>query len=113
MYFIIVGSVIVCGLMAFAVWNLLKKVEAYEALIEEYEKVLVDYQKYYSQLMEAIRFSDTKLNQIDRKGSFKSDDEIGYFFKMVQDLQILLNSFDHTSKLPLEELPKEPARVRP
>jgi hypothetical protein len=79
-------------------------------LIEDYEKIMVDYQRYYTQLMEAIKFSDMKLKQIDRKGSFSSDDEIGYFFKMVQDLQILLNSFDHTSKLPPDELPKQPAK---
>ena len=113
MYFLIVGSVLVCGLMFFALMNLLKKVEAYEELIEEYEKQLVSFQKYYDQILEAIKFSDIKLKQIDHRGTFESDDEIGYFFKLVKDLQTLLNSFDHTKPqiLPPEELPKEPARV--
>ena len=113
-YFIVIGSVIVIGLMAFAIRNLLYKVEAYEILIEEYEKTIVSFQKYYDQILEAIKFSDIKLKQIDHRGTFESDDEVGYFFKMVKDLQTLLNSFDHTKPqiLPPEELPKEPARVK-
>ena len=36
---------------------------------------------------------DKKLKEIDRAGTFKSDDEVGYFFKSIQDIQDILNDF--------------------
>lgn len=97
----------------FVIWNLLKKVESYEEKIDEYENHIINFQKYYKQITEAIQYSDIQLKKVDHRGSFKSDDEIGYFFKMIQDLQLLLNSFDHTKPnlLPPDELPKEPFKV--
>ena len=40
-----------------------------------------------------IEYSDVKLNQIDAKGIFKSDDEIGWFFEQIKNLQLQLNNF--------------------
>jgi hypothetical protein len=44
-------------------------------------------------LSTTIDFSDKKLKEIDAKGSFESDDEVGYFFKQVKFLQEQLNNF--------------------
>jgi hypothetical protein len=44
-------------------------------------------------LSTTIDFSDKKLKEIDSKGSFESDDEVGYFFKQVKFLQEQLNNF--------------------
>lgn len=108
---IFIGFIII---LCYIVWNLLKKVESYEQTINDYEEQLLSFQSYYKQIVEAIQYSDLRVKQIDAKGSFKSDDEIGYFFKLIQDLQILLNSFDYTKPeiSPAEELPKEQAKVR-
>ena len=42
---------------------------------------------------EAINACDQRLKQIDDKGIFYSDDEIGWFFKEVQKIQDALNEF--------------------
>ena len=42
---------------------------------------------------EAIIACDVRLKQLDQKGSFYADDEIGFFFKEVQKIQEALNEF--------------------
>ena len=42
---------------------------------------------------EAIQACDQRLKQLDDKGSFYADDEIGFFFKEVQKIQEALNEF--------------------
>jgi len=42
---------------------------------------------------EAINACDVRLKQLDDKGSFYADDEIGFFFKEVQKIQEALNEF--------------------
>ena len=42
---------------------------------------------------EAIEACDQRLKQIDDKGIFYADDEIGWFFKEVQRIQEALNEF--------------------
>ena len=42
---------------------------------------------------EAIDACDKRLKQIDDKGIFYADDQIGFFFKEVQKIQEALNEF--------------------
>jgi len=42
---------------------------------------------------DAITACDTKLKEIDAKGWFESDDQIGWFFKSVKEIQESLNEF--------------------
>ena len=42
---------------------------------------------------EAIQACDQRLKQVDDRGIFKSDDEIGWFFKEIQNIQEALNEF--------------------
>ena len=42
---------------------------------------------------EAIEACDQRLKQIDDKGMFYADDQIGFFFKEVQKIQEALNEF--------------------
>ena len=42
---------------------------------------------------EAINTCDQRLKEIDDKGIFYSDDQIGFFFKEVQKIQEALNEF--------------------
>ena len=72
--------------LGFAVFNLMKK-------NEQQEDILVEYMKYLNKLSKAIEISDTRLKKLDAQGRFKSDDEIGFFFKTVMTLQDLLNGF--------------------
>ena len=63
----------------FIIRNLLQKNEALEDFITKQS--------------EAIQACDQRLKQIDDKGIFYSDDEIGWFFKEIQKIQDALNEF--------------------
>ena len=58
---------------------------------------------YYSQQVfinkveEQVIFSEKRLEQIDKKGTFKSDDEIGWFFNEIKVLQKGLSQFKTNS----------------
>ena len=65
--------------LGFALFNLLKKNESLEDFITKQS--------------EAVNQCDKRLKQIDNKGIFYSDDEIGWFFKEVKKIQEALNEF--------------------
>ena len=73
-------------ILGFTTFNLLRK-------NEKQEDILAEYLNYLDQLSKTIDVSDKKLKEIDRAGTFKSDDEVGYFFQSIQDIQDILNDF--------------------
>jgi competence protein ComGF len=73
-------------ILGFSTFNLLRKQE-------KAEDVLIEYLAYLDRLSRVVEASDQKLKEIDNKGTFKSDDEIGFFFKSVQQIQDILNEF--------------------
>jgi len=81
---IILGLMVV--ILGFTTFNLLKK-------NERQEDILAGYMEYLSRISGIIELSDKKLKEIDHKGSFESDDEIGFFFQSVKQLQEALNAF--------------------
>ena len=70
----------------FIIRNLLKQTEKLEDIRTEYEN-------FITKQSEAIEACDVRLKEIDDKGIFRSDDEIGWFFKEVQKIQDALNEF--------------------
>ena len=82
---IIILSLLVITL-SYVSYNLLRKNEACEDIIKLYEKHMID-------VSNTIAFSDRKLKEIDAKGSFEGDDEVGFFFKTLKFLQDELNNF--------------------
>ena len=62
-------------------WNLLKKVEKYED-IAQYQ------QNYIENISTVIGESSKRLREVDEKGTFQSDDEVGFFFETIQVLEI-------------------------
>jgi hypothetical protein len=44
-------------------------------------------------LSTTIEESDKKLKEVDSKGTFEGDDEVGFFFKFLLSLQEQLNNF--------------------
>jgi len=48
--------------------------------INRYENVILEFQ-------EIIEYTSSKLKQIDHKGSFEADDEIGFIFEEIKILQ--------------------------
>ena len=55
----------------------LKRINQYEGLIIEFQNI--------------IEYATTKLKQVDAKGHYESDDETGFFFQQLKELQELLN----------------------
>jgi hypothetical protein len=44
-------------------------------------------------LSRVIEVSDEKLKAVDARGTFSSDDEVGFFFQQIKGLQEILNEF--------------------
>ena len=55
----------------------LKRINQYESLFIEFQSI--------------IQFASTKMKQVDAKGHYEADDETGFFFQQLKDIQLLLN----------------------
>ena len=82
---IILLSVLVV-VLGYTTFNLLRK-------IEKQEDILSSYLTYLDRISRVIEVSDKKLKTIDAKGTFSSDDEVGFFFQQIKGLQGILNEF--------------------
>jgi|TARA_B110000971_G_scaffold184331_1_gene192030 hypothetical protein len=82
---IIILSVAVV-VLGYTTFNLLRK-------IEKQEDILSSYLTYLDRISRVIEVSDKKLKTIDAKGTFSSDDEVGFFFQQIKGLQDILNEF--------------------
>ena len=72
--------------LGFTTINLLRK-------NEKQEDILIEYLKYLDNISRVIEISDEKVKKADIKESFASDDEIGFFFKQIKQIQNILNEF--------------------
>ena len=75
--------------LGYTTYNLLRK-------NEKQEDVLAAYLLYMDNLSKIIEISDERLKKIDSKGTFQSDDEIGWFFEQIKVIQERLNNFKLT-----------------
>ena len=57
------------------------------------DAAIKEYEDFITKQSEAIEVCSQRLNKVDDKGIFRSDDEIGFFFKEVQKIQDALNEF--------------------
>ena len=73
-------------ILGFTTFNLLRK-------NEKQEDILAGYITYLDQLSRIIELSDEKLKKIDEKGIFKNDDEIGFMYSQIKELQRILSNF--------------------
>lgn len=70
----------------FALYNLLVKVEKYEDVVQ-------DQVQYLNNISATIAEAKMHLQKLDESGTFQSDDEVGYFFKQLQNVQEELNRY--------------------
>jgi len=82
---IIILSILVV-ILGYTTFNLLKK-------NEKQEDILAGYMSYLNKISDTIEQADEKLKEVDYKGSFKSDDEVGFVFEQIKTIQTILNTF--------------------
>jgi len=85
-YIIVTILVVLSGILSYIVFNLLRKVE-------RYEDVTIDQTAYLQNISNLIGDSQKHLNDLDKRGVFKSDDEVGYFFTQLKKVQNELDRY--------------------
>ena len=53
--------------------------------INQYEELIIQFQQI-------VKFATDKMKLVDAKGHYESDDETGFFFKQLKDIQELLDN---------------------
>ena len=82
-------GVVVFGTITYVIINLLRKNEKFETMIESQDQ-------YIQTISNLMTESDRKIKEIDSKQIFQSDDEIGWFFKGIKEIQDLINEYNIT-----------------
>ena len=80
----ILGILVV--VLGFTTFNLLQK-------NEKAEDIIVSQGEFINKMEEHISYSNKRLKQIDEKGMFRSDDEIGWFFNELKQIEKGLSQF--------------------
>ena len=60
--------------------------------INQYEDLIIQFQQI-------IKFSTEKMKQVDSEGHYESDDETGFFFEQLKELQLTLDGVFETEQL--------------
>ena len=81
---IILGILVVT--LGYTTFNLLRK-------NEKAEDIIISQSDFINSLTEQIDTSSNRLSEIDGKGIFEGDDEIGWFFNEVKKIQNDLSQF--------------------
>ena len=66
--------------------------------INQYENILIDFQNI-------IKFASEKLKVVDSKGHYESDDETGFFFEQLKQIQLSLDGIFENEEI--EDAKKE------
>ena len=77
--------------LGYTTWNLLRKNEAQEDVIEEQEILI-------SQVAERIDSSMARMKELDKIGSFEADDDTGYVFKNIYEVISQLEEYYGTQE---------------
>tara|TARA_R110000803_G_scaffold158543_1_gene222785 strand:+ start:154 stop:429 length:276 start_codon:yes stop_codon:yes gene_type:complete len=81
---IVLGILVV--VLGFTTINLLKK-------NEKMLDIIINQNSFIGEFSKQLNIADERLQQVDTKGTFKSDDEIGWFFEQIKVLQTSLSRF--------------------
>lgn len=73
-------------IVGYAIYNLYQKNVKLEEIVQDQNQLI-------NNLQTIVQESDKMLSEMDRRGIFKSDDEVGSFFNTVMEIQKLLNQF--------------------
>ena len=54
-------------------------------------KRITQYEEFILQIQQIIKFSTDKMKLVDAKGHYESDDETGFFFEQLKQIQLSLD----------------------
>ena len=54
-------------------------------------KRIIQYEEFILQIQQVIKFSTDKMKQVDMRGHYESDDETGFFFEQLKQIQLSLD----------------------
>ena len=60
---------------------------------------ITQYEEFILQIQQVIKFSTDKMKLVDSKGHYESDDETGFFFEQLRQIQLSLDGiFEEEAK---------------
>ena len=92
-YIISILSLLVV-VLGFTTFNLLRKTERYEDELNKRQDAIISYQEYINGLGSTVEFMTKRIDEIDSRGTFKSDDEVGFFFERLKMLNDMLRPYN-------------------
>ena len=92
-YIISILSILVV-VLGFTTFNLLRKVEQSEDELKRRQDAIISYQEYINGLGSTVEFMTKRIDEVDAKGTFNSDDEVGFFFERLKMLNDMLRPYD-------------------
>jgi hypothetical protein len=98
MIWVIVLLLISTIVFGYTTFNLLRKNEALEESIEEYEVGFNQQEELISDIATKIDSAMLRMKEIDRIGSFEADDETGYIFQNIYDIISELENYYGTEE---------------
>jgi hypothetical protein len=78
----------IAEIIAILAYILIKKVR-------NLESVVLEQQQYIDTVSIIIGQANDRLKELDATGMFESDDEIGFFFENIKEIQSVLNDFNN------------------
>ena len=71
-------------LATYTIFVSLKRINQYEDFILKFQQI--------------VEYATERMNIVDNSGHYKSDDETGFFFTQLKELQLLFNNIFETEK---------------
>jgi hypothetical protein len=62
------------------------------------EKVVIEQQEFINSMSIIVNNSDEKLKELEISGAFQTDDEVGFFFKNLKEIQSIISEFNSYRK---------------
>jgi hypothetical protein len=59
------------------------------------EKIIIEQQQYIDAISIVIDDSNRTIQELDNRGAFEADDEVGTFFNNIKEIQATLNQFNN------------------
>jgi hypothetical protein len=78
----------IAEIIAILAYILIKKVRNLETIV-------LEQQQYMDTISIVIGQADERMKELDASGMFQSDDEVGFFFENIKEIQSVLNDFNN------------------